>query len=140
MKCDVYGFGVVLVQTLTGLSPKGTTSSYRQSTFNESDLFQFFRFHLSTRSQFEKMMDYRLKGKYPLDAAVQMAQLALTCLHPEPTDRPSMTVVVQALEHIESGKEEPKEPWKNQTAFQHFQNSLWSSLSASTKEWWESII
>ncbi|KAL3504277.1 hypothetical protein ACH5RR_034118 [Cinchona calisaya] len=105
MKSDVYGFGVVLVETLTGLSAKGR---YHLRKLRECPLVDLFRFCFSDRRWFKNMMDPQLKGKYTLKAAVQISQLALTCLHPEPKGRPSMKEVVEKLESNESGKENPK--------------------------------
>ncbi|KAA8546178.1 hypothetical protein F0562_020928 [Nyssa sinensis] len=110
IKSDVYGFGVVLVEMLTGLR---TLDTNRPS--GKHNLVEWVKPHLSDRRKLKNIMDSRLEGKYPSRAAVQIAQLALKCLGPEPKMRPSMKVVVETLEKIEAVHERPKEPRINST-------------------------
>ncbi|XP_071921244.1 probable serine/threonine-protein kinase PIX13 [Coffea arabica] len=122
VKSDVYGFGVVLVEMLTGLRALDTNRPNGQH-----NLTDWIKPHLSDRRKLKIMMDVRLEGKYPSKAAVQIAQLALTCLGPEPKTRPSMKEVLETLERIESADEKPKERRVNptrQTAHRHSQQHL----------------
>ena len=122
VKSDVYGFGVVLVEMLTGLRALDTNRPTGQR-----NLTDWIKPHLSDRRKLKNTMDTRLEGKYPSKAAVQIAQLALTCLAPEPKTRPSMKEVLDTLERIESADEKPKErrvkPTR-QTAHRHGQQHL----------------
>lgn len=45
-------------------------------------------------------MDSRLEGKYSAKEAEQIAQLAVRCLNPGPTSRPSMKEVEETLQHV----------------------------------------
>ncbi|XP_059314499.1 probable serine/threonine-protein kinase PIX13 isoform X2 [Lycium ferocissimum] len=122
VKSDVYGFGVVLVEMLTGLRALDTNRPSNQHT-----LVEWIKPHLSDRRKLKDKMDSRLEGKYPSRAAVQIAQLAFSCLGPEPKMRPSMKEVVEKLEQIEAANERPKEPRissRHQTAYRHGQQPL----------------
>ncbi|XP_060195443.1 receptor-like protein kinase FERONIA [Lycium barbarum] len=115
VKSDVYGFGVFLLEMLTGLQ---AADSNRPS--NQHNLVEWIKPHLSDRRKLKDKIDSRLGGKYPSRAAVQIAQLALSCLENEPKTRPSMKEVVEKLEHIEAANErlnkEPRISSKHQTA------------------------
>ncbi|XP_060168733.1 probable serine/threonine-protein kinase PIX13 isoform X2 [Lycium barbarum] len=122
VKSDVYGFGVVLVEMLTGLRALDTNRPSNQHT-----LVEWIKPHLSNRRKLKDKMDSRLEGKYPSRAAVQIAQLAFSCLGPEPKMRPSMKEVVEKLEQIEAANERPKEPRissRHQTAYRYGQQPL----------------
>ncbi|CAN4107276.1 unnamed protein product [Withania somnifera] len=122
VKSDVYGFGVVLVEMLTGLRALDTNRPSSQHS-----LVEWIKPHLSDRRKLKDKMDSRLEGRYPSRAAVQIAQLALSCLGPEPKTRPSMKEVVEKLEHIEAANERPKEPRitsRHQTAYRYGQQPL----------------
>lgn len=100
VKSDVYGFGVVLVEMLTGLRALDTT---RPS--GRHNLVDWIRPYLCERRKLKHTIDSRLEGKYPSKAAMQIAQLALKCLGPKPKRRPSMKEVVETLEHIDASNE-----------------------------------
>ncbi|XP_057500056.1 probable serine/threonine-protein kinase PIX13 isoform X2 [Actinidia eriantha] len=110
VKSDVYGFGVVLVEMLSGLRALDTN---RPS--GKHNLADWVKPYLSERRKLKNIMDSRLEGKYPSKAALQIAQLALKCLGPEPKTRPSMKEVVETLERIDASNEKPKEPRINST-------------------------
>ncbi|TYH85109.1 hypothetical protein ES332_D02G242700v1 [Gossypium tomentosum] len=110
VKSDVYGFGVVLVEILTGLRALDQNRPSGQHT-----LVDWVKPHLSERRKLKNIMDHRMEGKYPSKAAFRIAQLALKCLEPEPRNRPSMKEVVETLEQIESIKEKPTEPKNRST-------------------------
>uniref|UniRef100_A0A7N0T0I2 Protein kinase domain-containing protein n=1 Tax=Kalanchoe fedtschenkoi TaxID=63787 RepID=A0A7N0T0I2_KALFE len=105
VKSDVYGFGVVLVELLTGLQALDANRPSEQFS-----LVNWVTPYLSDTRRIRKVMDPRLAGKYPADAALQTARLALKCLGLEPKTRPSMKEVVEMLEEIESAGGSPKDP------------------------------
>ncbi|CAH9106921.1 unnamed protein product [Cuscuta epithymum] len=102
VKSDVYGFGVVVVEMLTGLRVIDPNRPNGQQT-----LVEWIKPHLAEKRKLKDKMDSRLAGRYPSRAAVQIAQLALSCLGSEPKMRPSMKEVVATLEQIESVDERP---------------------------------
>ncbi|XP_059654149.1 probable serine/threonine-protein kinase PIX13 [Cornus florida] len=121
VKSDVYGFGVVLVEMLTGLRALDTNRPSGQH-----NLVDWIKPYLYDRRKLKNIVDLRLEGKYPSKAAVQVAQLSLSCLGPEPKTRPSMKEVVERLERIEAVNERPRERRINthRTAYQHGQQPL----------------
>ncbi|XP_055807198.1 putative receptor-like protein kinase At5g39000 [Solanum dulcamara] len=122
LKSDVYAFGVFLVEMLTGLRAHDPN---RPS--NKYNLVEWIKPHLSDKRKLKDKIDSRLGGKYPSRAAVQIAQLALSCLGHEPKSRPSMKQVVEKLEQIDAANERPKEPRissKHQTAERYGQQPL----------------
>lgn len=104
MKSDVYGFGVVLLEMLSGLRALDTT---RPS--GHHNLVDFAKPFLSDRRKLARLMDPRLEGRYPSKAAQQAAQLTVRCLAGDPKSRPSMKEVVETLEHIEVMTSRPRE-------------------------------
>ena len=105
VKSDVYGFGVVLVEILTGLRALDTN---RPS--GKHNLVDWVKPYLSERRKLKQIMDSRLEGKYPSKAVFHISQLALKCLAAEPKHRPSMKEVLEKLERFEAANERPREP------------------------------
>lgn len=105
MKSDVYGFGVVLVEMLTGMRALDTNRPSAQQ-----NLVEWVKPHLSDKRKLKNIMDSRLEGKYPSRGAGLIAQLALTCLAPEQKTRPAMKEVVKTLEQVEAVNEKPRPP------------------------------
>ncbi|KAK6150297.1 hypothetical protein DH2020_015229 [Rehmannia glutinosa] len=103
VKSDVYGFGVVLLEMLTGLRALDITRPNGQQ-----NLVDWLKPVLSQRRKLKTVMDARMEGQYSSKEAVQAAQLALRCLEPEHRKRPPMEHVVEVLEHIASMRK-PKE-------------------------------
>ncbi|GJN30189.1 hypothetical protein PR202_gb18477 [Eleusine coracana subsp. coracana] len=97
VKSDVYGFGVVLLELLTGLRAHDPN---RPS--DQQNLVEWARPYLSGGRKLTSLMDQRLGGRYPPKAALRAARLANKCLSGEPKSRPSMADVVAALEDIEA--------------------------------------
>ncbi|GAB4838663.1 Probable serine/threonine-protein kinase pix13 [Ancistrocladus abbreviatus] len=107
VKSDVYGFGVVLAELLTGLRALDTTRPV-----GRQNLVDFVKPYLLDKRKLKNIMDFRLEGKYPIKAAVETAELSLKCTAQEPKNRPSMQEVVETLERIEAINEKPREPRK----------------------------
>ncbi|KAM0871024.1 hypothetical protein ACQ4PT_039656 [Festuca glaucescens] len=97
VKSDVYGFGVVLLEMLTGLRALDTDRPAGQH-----NLVDWAKPHLADRRKLARLMDPRLEGKYSSRGAQRAAQLTLRCLAAEHTNRPSMKEVVAVLQEVDS--------------------------------------
>lgn len=104
VKSDVYGFGVVLLEILSGQRALDET---RPS--DQHKLVDWARPYLADRKKLARMMDPRLEGQYPSKGAFQAAQLTLRCLANEPRSRPSMKEVLETLEDIQAMKGQSRE-------------------------------
>lgn len=97
MKSDVYGFGVVLLEMLSGQRALDTNRPSGQH-----NLVDWAKPFLADRRKLARLMDPRLEGQYPSKGALLAGQLTLKCLAGEPKSRPSMKEVVENLEQIEA--------------------------------------
>lgn len=88
----MFGFGVVLLQLLTRVPAR-------------EGLVRWARPYLENKRSIASVMDERLDGHYPLDAARKAARLASQCLSTDPNRRPTMDQVVKALEQLQDAKE-----------------------------------
>ncbi|XP_042019590.1 probable serine/threonine-protein kinase PIX13 isoform X2 [Salvia splendens] len=95
VKSDVYGFGVVLLEMMTGLRAHDT----RRPTGQQS-LVEWLKPDLSHRRRLKALMDSQMEGQYSSKASFEAAKLTLRCLEPDPRKRPSMEEVVVELERI----------------------------------------
>lgn len=105
VKSDVYGFGVVLLEMLSG---RRALDENRPS--DEYNLIDWAKPYLADRRKLPRLMDPRLEGQYPSKGALQAAQLTQKCLAGEPKNRPHMKEVVETLELIESLKGRSRDP------------------------------
>ncbi|KAI7757687.1 hypothetical protein M8C21_030701, partial [Ambrosia artemisiifolia] len=94
-KNDIYAFGVVLLETLTGLRVFDKTRPK-----NEQDLVQWARPMLPKKKKLMSIVDPSLGDDYPLEAVCQCGKLILKCTQAEPKDRPSIDLVLQRIERI----------------------------------------
>lgn len=94
-KSDVYGFGVVLLELLTG-----RRSVDKKRPPREQNLVEWARPYLNDSRRLDRVMDPNLAGQYPGRAAQKAAALAYQCVRLSPKSRPHMSAVVDALEPL----------------------------------------
>uniref|UniRef100_A0A6M2FA88 non-specific serine/threonine protein kinase n=1 Tax=Populus davidiana TaxID=266767 RepID=A0A6M2FA88_9ROSI len=93
---DVFSFGVVLLEVITGRQPiHKTTNKVEESLV----LWATPRLQ-DSRRVISELPDPRLKGNFPEEELQIMAYLAKECLLMDPDSRPSMSEVVQILSTI----------------------------------------
>ncbi|XP_048235868.1 proline-rich receptor-like protein kinase PERK3 isoform X2 [Ricinus communis] len=96
VKSDVYSYGVVLLELLTGRKPVDMSQPSGQE-----NLVTWARPILRDKDRLEELADTKLKGKYPKDDFVRVCTIAAACVAPEANQRPTMGEVVQSLKMVQ---------------------------------------
>lgn len=91
-KSDVYSYGVVLLELLTGRVPIDT-----KRPPGEHVLVSWALPRLTNREKVVEMVDPTLQGQYTKKDLIQVAAIAAMCVQTEADYRPLMTDVVQSL-------------------------------------------
>ncbi|XP_022739798.1 probable serine/threonine-protein kinase PIX7 [Durio zibethinus] len=99
-KSDVFSFGVVLLEMLTG-----RRSMDKNRPTGEHNLVEWARPYLGERRRFYRLMDPRLEGHFSIKGAQKAIQLAALCLSRDPKARPLMSEVVEALKPLPNLKD-----------------------------------
>ncbi|PWA83106.1 protein kinase superfamily protein [Artemisia annua] len=96
VKSDVYSYGVVLLELLTGRKPVDMTQPSGQE-----NLVSWSRPILRDKDRLEELADPKLGGKYPIEDLARVCTIAAACVSPEANQRPSMGEVVQSLKMVQ---------------------------------------
>ncbi|KAL6968643.1 hypothetical protein U1Q18_034441 [Sarracenia purpurea var. burkii] len=96
VKSDVYSYGVVLLELLTGRKPVDMSQPSGQE-----NLVTWARPILRDKERLEELVDPRLGGKYPKEDFVRVCTIAAACVAPEASQRPTMGEVVQSLKMVQ---------------------------------------
>ncbi|XP_068660450.1 probable serine/threonine-protein kinase PBL7 [Aristolochia californica] len=91
-KSDVYSYGVVLLELLTGRVPVDMKRAP-----GEGVLVPWALPRLTDREKVGQIMDPSLEGQYSMKEVIQVAAIAAMCVQPEADYRPLMADVVQSL-------------------------------------------
>ncbi|KAM3197065.1 hypothetical protein ACQJBY_072624 [Aegilops geniculata] len=95
VKSDVYSYGVVLLELLTGRKPVDMSQPAGQES-----LVAWARPYLTNVVGLRQAVDPLLGPDVPLDNVAKAAAIASMCVQPEVAHRPSMSEVVQALKLV----------------------------------------
>lgn len=102
-KSDIYSFGVVLLEMLSG-----RRAIDKNRPQGEHNLVEWARPHLTHKRKIFRILDARLEGQYNLNSAQTIAALALECLSYEAKMRPTMDAVVAILQEVQDSGEAEK--------------------------------
>ncbi|XP_022847023.1 probable serine/threonine-protein kinase PBL19 isoform X2 [Olea europaea var. sylvestris] len=94
-KSDVWSFGVVLYELITG-----RRVLERNLPRGEQKLLEWVRPYVSDPKKFHMILDPRLEEQTNMKSALKLASLANKCLMKHPKSRPKMSEVVEMLESI----------------------------------------
>ncbi|KAM7489884.1 hypothetical protein LguiB_027368 [Lonicera macranthoides] len=99
-KSDIYSFGVVLMEMLTGRRVVD-----KNFLPGEQNLIPWAMPYLTSKRRILQVMDARIQGQYSLAVAARAGALAAKCLALDPKHRPNMGEVVKALEQLQELKD-----------------------------------
>ncbi|XP_031480260.1 uncharacterized protein LOC116250622 isoform X2 [Nymphaea colorata] len=127
VKSDVYSYGVVLLELLTGRKPVDMSQPQ-----GRENLVSWAHPLLTSREGLEMIVDPAFSGSYPFDSVAKVAAIASMCVQPEVSNRPFMGEVVQALKLLCSEADEMYSGSENysQESLQDFEIITSSSGSA----------
>ncbi|CAJ1972619.1 unnamed protein product [Sphenostylis stenocarpa] len=97
IKSDIYSFGVVLLELITGRKAMDVTRKQR-----EQSLVAWSRPYMSDRRKVSLIVDPLLEGNYPLRCLHNAIAITAMCLQDQPNLRPSIGDIVVALEYLAS--------------------------------------
>ncbi|XP_076884041.1 putative LRR receptor-like serine/threonine-protein kinase IRK [Bidens hawaiensis] len=101
-KCDIYGFGVLVLEIVTGRRPV---------EYMEDDvviLCDMVRGALE-EGRVDECIDERLQGKFPAEEVIPVIKLGLICTSQVPSNRPDMAEVINILGLIRCPSESQEE-------------------------------
>ncbi|XP_044472237.1 PTI1-like tyrosine-protein kinase At3g15890 [Mangifera indica] len=90
--CDVYSFGILLLEILTGRKPIEKLPGGVKRTITE------WAEPLILKGRFRDLVDPKLRGNFDENQLIQAINVAALCVQSEPEKRPNMKEVVNMLE------------------------------------------
>ncbi|KAL4628300.1 hypothetical protein ACB092_05G227200 [Castanea dentata] len=105
-KIDVYAFGVVLYELISGKEAIVKTNEYVPESIGLVALFEDVLSQSNSEEDLRKLVDPRLGGNCPFDSVQKLIQLAKACTQQTPQLRSSMRSIVVALMTLSSSTED----------------------------------
>ncbi|KAK4607089.1 hypothetical protein RGQ29_001065 [Quercus rubra] len=108
-KCDVYAFGVVILELLCGEEPLKFKYDKSTGDFIRTSVIDTARAVIDDdddeggggrEGRLRKWVDRRLKDSFPIDVAEKIVRLALDCVHVEADKRPNMGRVTGKISRL----------------------------------------
>ncbi|XP_022775846.1 lysM domain receptor-like kinase 3 [Durio zibethinus] len=99
-KTDVYAFGVVLAELITGQRALVRDSQEPNKMKSLIAVVNKIFEEEDPKSTLEEAIDGNLRGSYPMEDVYKMAELAEWCLSDDPVKRPEMREIVITLSQI----------------------------------------
>jgi serine/threonine protein kinase len=131
VKSDVYSYGVVLLELLSGRKPVDMSQPPGQE-----NLVTWARPLLTSREGLEQLVDPSLAGSYDFDDMAKVAAIASMCVHSEVANRPFMGEVVQALKLIYNDTDETCGDYCSQKGSSVLESDFKGDLVPLDSSWW----
>ncbi|KAG7998064.1 hypothetical protein I3843_01G240200 [Carya illinoinensis] len=96
--CDVYSFGILLLELASGRKPIEKLSSTMKRSITDWAL------PLACEKKFDELVDPKLNGTYVEEELKRVVLVALVCAHSRPEMRPTMLEVVELLKGLKEEK------------------------------------
>ncbi|GAA0140664.1 hypothetical protein LIER_01970 [Lithospermum erythrorhizon] len=100
-KTDVFAFGVVLAELITGQRALIRDSRENKMKSLITIIYQLFE-NDEPEIAMPSIVDTNLQGNYPMEDVYKMAEIAYWCLSEKAVDRPEMREVVMAVTQIQT--------------------------------------
>ncbi|CAN7141669.1 unnamed protein product [Brassica rapa subsp. narinosa] len=107
VETDVYAFGVLMLEVVSGKKPSYVLDKENQSNYNNSIvnwLWELYR-----NGNIMDAADPRMGSSFNVDEMKSVLLLGLACCHPNPNQRPSMKTVLKVLTGETSPPDVPTE-------------------------------
>lgn len=127
VKSDVYSYGVVLLELLTGRKPVDMSQPPGQE-----NLVSWARSLLTSKEALESIIDPSLGPDFPFDSIAKVAAIASMCVQPEVSHRPFMGEVVQALKLVCNESDDAKEVRSRSCSQEDISTDMDARISANS--------
>ncbi|XP_037431415.1 G-type lectin S-receptor-like serine/threonine-protein kinase At2g19130 [Triticum dicoccoides] len=102
-KVDVYAFGMVLLEIISGRRNSAHETSYNTSNNSSNQHVEYFPVQAISKlhsGDVKSLVDPRLNGEFSLEEVERVCKVACWCIQDNEFDRPTMGEVVRVLEGL----------------------------------------